>query len=227
MNRFVPCILAAALAVPVGAVAQTDLSDVELRVIPRAGVMTPAGWFYVQYTGFFVDPMEWTEASILRAPLVGLAAELELPGTGVWIRGEALRSIDAITAMTHSVRRAASGFDPPRIEKTSYRVATSVTTATLDIALPTRLRVGPVQPYVTGGLGGKWYGFDTDPFQTLDVNLILPQSGFVGVLNVGGGAVIELPWLTVDLQVRDAISEYWDRQQHDVMFLAGAAWQIF
>jgi hypothetical protein len=224
MKRLLPCILAAALAAPVGAAAQVDL---DVRVIPRAGAMTPAGWFYVQYTGFFVDPIEWTEASILRAPVAGLAVELDLPGSGLWVRGEALRSIDAITAMTHAVRREASGFDPPRVEKTPYRVATSVTTATLDLALPTRLRLGPVQPYVTAGVGGKWYGFDTDPFQTLDVNLILPQSGFVAVLNLGAGAVVELPWLTLDLQVRDAISEYWDLQQNDVMFLAGVSWQLF
>ena len=226
MNRLVPLILAAAI-VAAGTPGPTAAqAPVDVRVIPRAGVMTPAGWLYEYYAHFGVDPVEWTETAILRAPVVGLGVEVELPGTGVWLRGEVLRSIDAISSMNHVVLREASGFDPPRVEETPYRVATSVTTLTFDLALPTRLRIGPVQPYVTAGAGGKWYGFDTDPFQELEVDVILPQSGFVGVVNVGGGAVVRLLGLDFDLQVRDAISMYWERQQHDVMTLIGVAWKI-
>jgi hypothetical protein len=227
MNRLVPFILATALAAAGAAAPVAAQTPLDVRVIPRAGVLTPAGWFYVQYTGFLVDPVEWTEAAILRAPVLGLAVEVEVPGTDVWLRGEALRSVDAITSVVHAVRRGTSGFDPPRVDRTPYRVATTMTTATVDLALPTRLRIGPVQPYVTAGIGGKWYGFDTGPFQELEVEVILPQPGFVGVVNVGGGAVVRLLGLDLDVQVRDAISMYWNQQQHDVMTLIGIAWDVF
>ena len=226
MNRLVLFILVTALVAAGSVTPTTAQTPLDVRVIPRAGVMTPAGWLYEYYAHFGVDPVEWTETAILRAPVVGLGVEVELPGTGVWLRGEAIRSIDAVSSMTHVVLREASGFDPPRVEETPYRVATSVTTLTLDLALPTQLEIGPVQPYVTAGVGGKWYGFDTDPFQELEVDVILPQPGFVGVVNVGGGAVVRLFGLDIDVQVRDAISMYWDRQQHDVMTLIGVAWDV-
>lgn len=217
-------LIAAGLAGPTTAAAQTGL---DVRVTPRAGLLTPADWFYEEFSHFGTDPMEWTEAVILRAAVVGLAVEAEVPGAGIWVRGEALRTIDAITSMTHAVLFGTSGFDPPRVERTPYRVATTVTSATFDLAFPTRLALGPVQPYVTAGIGGKWYGFDTDPFLELQDRVVLPQPGVVAVLNVGAGATARLFGLTFDLQVRDALSEYWGRLQHDVMFLSGVTWNIF
>lgn len=218
MKRWILSLTVATLAMPVAAAAQLDVA---LRVTPRVGVMTPADWLYEEFAHFGTDPFEWTEAAILRAPVVGLAVEAEVPGTGLWVRGELLRTIDAITSMTHAVLLGTSGFDPPRVVRTPYRVATTLTTATIDLAFPTRLTLGPVQPYVTAGVGGKWYGFDTDPYTDLRGTVVLPQSGMVPVLNVGGGATAQLPGFTVDVQVRDALSQYWTRLQHDVMFLAG------
>lgn len=225
MKRWiVPLTLVAGFAVPAIGVAQDGLM---IRVTPRAGVMTPADWFYEEFRHFGLDPMEWTEAAILRAPVAGLAVEAEIPGTGLWIRGEVLRTFDAITSMTHAVLIPTNGFDPPRVERTPYRVATSVTTGTLDLALPTLLRIGPVQPYVTAGVGAKRYAFDTDPFLDLQDRVVLPQSGVVPMANVGAGATARVAGVTVDLQVRDALSEYWGRVQHDVMVLAGVTWQVF
>jgi hypothetical protein len=218
MKRWTVLLLLAGLFRPADAEAQDGWS---LRVTPRAGLMTPADWFYEEFRHFGLDPMEWTEAAILRATVVGLALELELPGTGLWIRGEVVRTLDAITSMTHAVLFPAGGFDPPRVERTHYRVATAMTMGTLDLAFPTRFRVGNVQPYVTAGIGGKRYSFDTDPFQELAERVVLPQPGVVPMANVGAGAVVTVLGITIDVQARDALSRYWDRLQHDVMVLAG------
>lgn len=225
MKRWIVVLtLMPALVGPTAAAAQAGL---EVRVLPRAGLMTPADWFYEEFRHFGVDPVEWTEAAILRAPVVGVALELEVPETGVWVRGEVLRTIDAITSMTHAVLFEAGGFDPPRVERTPYRVATAVTTATVDLAFPTRFRMGSVQPYVTTGIGGKWYGFDTDPFLDLQDRVVLPQGGLVATANVGAGVTARVVGLSLDFQVRDALSEYWGRLQHDVMVLGGVTWAVF
>lgn len=224
MKRWIVSLtLVGGLVAPVTASAQTGLN---VRIIPRAGVMTPADWFYEEFLHFGVDPVEWTEASILRTAVVGLAAEVEVPGTGVWVRAELLRTLDGITSMTHGVLLETNGFDPPRVERTPYRVGTAVTMGSLDVVFPTLFRVGPLQPYVTAGVGGKHYSFDTDPFLDLTDEVVLPQAGTVAMLNVGAGGTVRVKGLTVDLQVRDALSRYWDRLQHDVMFLAGLSWQV-
>ena len=198
-----------------------------VRVTPRAGVLTPAGWFYYEYSHFGLDPVEWTEAAILRAPVAGLAAELEIPGTAVWIRGEVLRTFDAITSMTHAVLWETSGFEPPRVERTPYRVDTAILMGSLDLAFPTRFRVGPVQPYVTAGVGGKRYAFDTDPFTDVRGEVVLPQPGTVAMANIGAGTTVRVLGVTFDLQVRDALSHYWGRLQNDVMVFGGISWEVF
>lgn len=224
MKRWIVALtLVAGSLLPAQAHAQTGLN---IRVIPRAGVLTPADWFYEEFLHFGVDPVEWTEAAILRTGVVGLAVEVEVPGTGLWIRGELLRTTDAITSMTHGVLLETNGFDPPRVERTPYRVGTALTMGSIDVVFPTLFRVGPVQPYVTAGVGGKHYSFETDPFLDLSDRVVLPQSGTVAMLNAGAGGTVRIKGLTFDLQVRDALSRYWDRVQHDVMFLAGLSWQI-
>ena len=58
------------------------------------------------------------------------------------------------------------------------------------------------------------------------VAIVLPQPGTVPYLTLGGGAVLDAGPVRLDLHFRDAISEYWDRQQHDVMVALGAAWRL-
>lgn len=223
MKRWTVLLLLVGLAGPADAVAQDGWS---LRVTPRAGLLTPADYFYEEFRHFGLDPLEWTEAFILRAPVFGLAAELEIAGTGVWIRGEVARTVDGIMSMRHAVLFPATGFDPPRVEKTDYRVATALTMGSLDLVFPTQLRFGPVQPYVTAGIGGKRYSFDTDPFLDLAERVVLPQPGVVPMANVGAGAVVTVLGATLDIQVRDALSKYWDRLQHDVMVLTGLTFRL-
>ena len=223
MKRWSVVVLLAGLLGSAPAAAQSGLN---IRVTPRAGVMTPADWFYEEFKHFGLDPVEWTEAAILRAAVVGVAGEVEIPGTGLWIRGEVLRTVDAITSMTHAVLIETNGFDPPRVERTPYRVATAMTMGSLDVAFPTLFRLGPVQPYVTAGVGGKHYSFDTDPFIEVQDQVVLPQPGVVAMVNAGAGATARVRGLTFDFQVRDALSRYWDRVQHDVLFMAGLTWQI-
>ena len=219
--------IAAFVLVLAGPGAVSAQAGVDVRIIPRAGVMTPADWFYVEYSHFGNPPLEWTEASLDKAPVLGLGVEVELPGTGVWLRGELVRSIDARMTMTHAVLFEPMGFEPARTERTPYTVTTALTSGTLDVAFPTLFRIGPVQPYVTAGAGGTHYAFETERFQELAESVVLPQPGSVWAANVGAGATVRAAGLLFDLQVRDAISLYWDRTQHNVMVLGGLSWEVF
>lgn len=223
MKRWIAA-LTFVLAGPLAAAAQ---AGPHVRVIPRAGAVTPADWFYVEYKHYGTLPTEWTEASILQAPVVGLGVELEFPDAAVWVRGEVVRTVDARLKMTHVVQLQPSGFEPARQEKTFYRVDARVTSGTLDAAFPTVFRVGPVQPYVTAGLGATHYDFDTAPFTDLSDRVVLPQPGTVWAANLGVGAKIHVLGVALDLQIRDAVNRYWERTQHNVMWLGGVSWELF
>ncbi len=218
-------LVAVAVLLPGSATAQ---HFVKVRVTPRAGLLTPADWFYEEFPHFGTDPMEWTEAAVLQAPLVGVTAEVEPTGSRLWLRGEFLTTLGDETAVTYAVLIPASTAGPARVERTPFRVATSITTGSFDIGLPTafRLPLG-IQPYVTAGIGGKRYAFDNSEIDRYEGEMVLPQSGTVLTGNVGAGLTFHLSGIGVDLLVRDAISNYWGKQQHDVMLLAGLTWTVY
>lgn len=219
MVRVPAFVVLAGFLVPVAGSAQTGP---ELRVIPRAGVLTPADWFYVEFPSFGSGPLEWTEAAIQSTAVLGLAGEIALDGPGIWIRGELIRTMGGRTAIIHALLNPASQAGPAFVVRTRFDVPSSLTIGTIDLGLPTRLRLpGGVQPYVTAGVGGKRYTFDITELETRDERIVIPRSGTVPVVNVGVGARVALRGWSLDMLVRDAFSEYWGEQQHDVMFLAG------
>jgi opacity protein-like surface antigen len=219
MRRYLQALtVVAAFLLPAAAHAQWP----EVRVVPRAGVMTPADWFYVEFKQFGVQPMQWTESAILRSRVVGIAAEATFDNLGVWVRGEMLRTVGAETSVTHAILIPASQVHPATVIRTHYTVPTQISVGSIDVVLPLRLRLADrVQPYVTGGLGAKRYGFDASAIAPYENQIVLPRPGTVAALNAGGGVTVRTPWILLDLQVRDAMSYYWDLLQHDVMFLAG------
>jgi hypothetical protein len=217
-------VLGALLAGPAPAAAQ---HCPELRIAPRAALLTPADWLYVEFPAFGAEPLSWTQAAVLRAPLVGGTAEARWERPGVWIRGELLRSLGAETSLTHSQLRPREGFEAPRTVHAFYRVPTTLTFAGVELGLPTRLRLPRgIQPYVTVGGGAKWYGFG-DAGLPDDAGIVqLPEPGMERLFQIGGGAALALGPVSLDLALRDAISHYWGRQQHDVMVLTGLSLRI-
>jgi hypothetical protein len=194
----------------------------EIRVMPRAGMVTPADWFYVEFASFGSGPLDWTEAAITRAPVVGLTAEVSLDHLGLWIRAEALRTVGGRTTIIHAILYPASQVGPGQVVRTRWDVPSTLTTGTVDLGLPLRLRLpGGIQPYVTAGIGAKRYGFDLAALDGREERIVRPAPGTVPVFNAGVGAVMDIRGVRLDLLVRDALSEYWGEQQHDVTFLAG------
>jgi hypothetical protein len=218
--------VAAALALLVAMPPPASGQRTELRVMPRAGVLTPADWLYEEFSHFGIDPLEWTQGAIRRAPVAGIAAEVALPGTGLWLRGELMRTLGAETTLRHALLLPSVGFDPPRVVSTFHTLPTSLTTFTLDLALPTRLILPlRVQPYVTAGAGGKRLAFDRSPLQDAS-GVIAPGDGTTWLLHAGAGAALRRPGLGMDLLVRDGISRYGGRRQHDVHVLVSASLRV-
>jgi len=203
-------------------VAASSQHSPALRITPRVGMVTPADWFYVEFPSFGSGPLEWTETAILSTPVVGLTGELGLDQLGIWIRAETIRTVRGRTAVIHALLHPASQAGPGQVLRTRFDIPSSVWVGTIDLGLPTRLRLpGGVQPYVTAGVGGKRYTFDITELEARDERIVVPRAGTVPVVNVGVGATVAIRGWSLDLLVRDALSEYWGEQQHDVMFLAG------
>ena len=218
-------LLAAVLSArPAVAAAQS----VDVRLTPRVGALTPVDWFYEEFKRFGALPLQWTRSAIQKAPVVGLAAEVELADNGLWLRGEVTRTLDGEASLTHSVYTPPSTAGPAQVTYVRYLIPATMTVASLDVGLPTAFRLPyGIQPYVTAGIGGKTYTFDTSSVDEFADDMVLPQEGTSLVYNVGGGAVFRVLGVELDFLVRDAISDYWERSQHDVMVLGGVRWEVF
>lgn len=219
-------VLAAVLGMPAAPAAGQLGADLSLT--PQAGLLTPADWFYYEVAVFGEGPMVWTEAAVLRSAVIGAAVAADFSRHGLEVRGSVLRTLDADTWVALGVMNAGPT-TPPTVVRTRYWVPTDITIFTIDVALATRLRLPyGVQPYVLGGIGGKHYSFDRSVLAEADRRLERPRDGTRLTIDAGGGLLLPLsPRLELDVQVRDAMSEYWGRWQHDVAWLAGLRWEFF
>ena len=207
--------------VPVGAQEHVGVS-----LGARVGMVSPDTYLYEQYTNFSGDgPVEWTDGSLGRALLVGLGFEVGRPGGGVQLRGEVLRSFDAWLSVSRSIIQPRVLYDPPYVETTWLDVPSTVLVTTLELVVPTRLKLWSAQPYFMVGAGGKRYTFG-EPTEANDVDAILPHDGFTWGGDVGAGVTIPMWGFTLDLQGRDAFNRYWGKTENDFVFSTGVFWRV-
>jgi hypothetical protein len=200
--------------------------SVRIAIIPRAGVVMPDAYLYEQYANFSGDgPVEWTNGSLGRALVLGVACEIGLEDRGFMLRGEVLRSFDAWLSAAHSVIVPRQLFEPPRVETTWLDAPTAITMMSVQIILPTRLTLLRTQPYVLAGAAGKRYDFG-DPTTANEVEAILPASGTTWGADIGAGITLPLFGLSLDLQFRDAVNRYWGKTEHDFIATTGLRWRI-
>lgn len=127
--------------------------------------------------------------------------------------------------MARSIVQPRQLYDAPDVETTWLDLRAAVTLASVQLVVPTRLTLWRAQPYVLVGVGGKRYDFG-DPTTANDVKAILPYDGFTWGGDLGAG--LTLPWhgLTLDLQARDAITRYWGKAEHDMVYSSALFWRI-
>lgn len=215
-------LMALAASLPSPAMGQGRVS---VSVVPRLGLVAPDTYFYEQFANFAGDgPVEWTTGSLGRAYVGGLGVELRFGERGFSVRAEVLRSFDGWLVATHGVVIPRVLFEPPQIVNTFLDVPFTVTMTSVQVVLPTKLEVWRLQPYVLVGVGGKFYGFG-EPTRPNDVDATLPAEGFTWGGDLGGGVTLPLLGLAVDLQVRDAITKYWGKTQHDLVYSGGVVWR--
>jgi len=211
------------LAGPTPAPAQERLT---VRVVPRAGLLSPDAYFYEEFANFADDePDEWTNGSLGRAAYVAVAAEVGYEDRGIFLRGELGHTFEGWLAVTHAYVRPRVLLEPPVVIYTYLDVPASITFAKTQLVLPTRFQVAGIKPYAFLGGGGKWYHFGS-PTEENTVDAILPAEGFTGSFELGGGVLFSLVGLTFDLQILDSVNRYWGKTQHDLVFTGGWVWRI-
>lgn len=216
---------AALLATLVPGVAAQNGTRVSLY--PRVGLSSPDGYFYEYFKNFYGDgPMEWTSGSLGRSFAAGLGVEVSFGERGLLVRGEVLRTFDGWLSSVHSLERPRVLFEPPEIINTWLDVPTAVTATSVQLILPTRLEIWRVSPYVLAGVGGKFYDFG-EPTEANEVEATLPDNGFTWGGDLGAGVTLPF-WkgLTLDLQVRDALTKYWGKTQHDLYYTGALLWRV-
>jgi len=197
-----------------------------VRVYPRVGLLAPDQYFYEYFKNFAGDGLtEWTHTSLGRALIAGFGVEMPL-GTSAYLRAEVLRSFDTWLRAAHSIETLRDLYIPPEIVTTWLDVPAALTLTSLQIVLPTRLELGPAQPYVLLGGGGKYYSFG-DPTEPNDVGATLPSNGFTWGGDLGAGFTARVWGLSVDVQARDAWNRYWGKFQHDFVYSGSVRFEVF
>ena len=198
-----------------------------VRIYPRAGLLAPDTYFYEYFKNFTGDGLtEWTTGYLGRAFVAGLGVEVRLGDSGAFLRGEILRSFDAWLSAGHSIETLRDLYIPPEIVTTWLDVPTTMTLTSLHVVLPTRLVLGPLEPYVLVGGGGKLYGFG-DPTRDNEVEATLPNDGFTWGVDLGAGLTARLFGLRLDVQARDALSRYWGKVQQDLLYTGAVSFAVF
>jgi hypothetical protein len=134
-------------------------------------------------------------------------------------------TFDGWLSAVHGIVTPRNFFDPPKIVNTYLDVPAAITFASVQMVLPAQFEVVGIRPYGLVGGGGKWYHFGS-PTEENIVGAILPFDGFTAALDLGGGFSFSLFGLGFDAQVRDAISRYWGKVQHDLVLSGGLVWRI-
>jgi hypothetical protein len=147
-------------------------------------------------------------------------------GKSAYLRGEVLRSFKTWLSAAHSVETLRNLFVPPEIVTTWLDVPTTLTLTSVQIVLPTRLELGPANPYVLVGGGGKFYSF-REPTGPNDVGATLPSNGFTWGGDLGAGVTACWKGLSLDVQARDALSRYWGKLQHDFIYSGSVSLKLF
>lgn len=203
----------AMLAAPPAATAQLHVS-----LYGRSGLLAPDTYFYEVYENFLEGATEWSTGSLGRSPVAGAGIEVALGESGVLVRAEVVRSFDSWVRVSHSRVTPRVLFIPPEIVTDWYDVPFNVTLTSVELVLPTKLRLWGAQPYVAMGGGGKYYQFGetTEPNTT---EALLPTDGFTWAVDAGAGVMIPLFWdMSADLQARTAVSRYWSKTQTDFLY---------
>jgi hypothetical protein len=201
-------------------------SDWTIEVIPRSGLVAPDSYFYEVFANFVGDgPVEWTTGSLGRAFVAGVGVEVDAGKRGVRFRAEVLRSFDTWLRAGHNLIIPRVFFEPPSLVTTWFDVPTTITMTSVQAVLPLQLSLWGLEPYVLGGVGGKFYAFG-EPTRTNEVGATLPSDGFTWGGDVGAGVIVPRFGLTFDVQARDAINRYWDKTQHDLVYSGALKWKV-
>lgn len=200
-------------------------NPISISVEPRAGLLSPGGHLYRKNTDFnYFGPSDWTDGYLGRALVLGAGFEVGRTQGGVLLRGEVLRSFDQALSIGHSIV-VATPDNLQFVKTTRQDTRVNLTSASLQLVVPTRVALWRVQPYVLGGVTGEHYHFAL-PTQPSDSLAILPHDRLTWGGQLGAGVTLPVRGLVLDLQVRESISSYWGMKQANLVATSGLLWRV-
>jgi hypothetical protein len=191
-------------------------------------MLAPDEYFYEIYQKFVdEEPTEWTTTYLGRTGIFGLGADITLGEGDLRVRAEVMHAFGGWMAASHSILHPRTLTRPPFVETVWVNFPYDMTLTSVHLVLPTRLRIWKIEPYVSAGIGGKFYRFGS-PDRDWPENAVHPEDGFSWSGDLGAGLNAALTErLILDLQVRDAISKYWEKTQNDFVFSLALAWRVY
>lgn len=201
----------ATLTLPLLAGALAGISGQEpepsLTISPRIGTFHVERELYNLRFATSADITAYSHAQLSNGRSIGVTIDWGSPERGVHLRLAVDRSIDVYT-------RLALGEVGQEIGTFAWiypELSTSVTEFGLDVVLPLRLRLGPVEPFVFAGVGLTRYRFEEAilPPQALEV-WSTPASGTSSSIRLGGGLRLSLIGQVFSLTATSASGPYWD-----------------
>ena len=200
--------------------------EVHTRLSAQLGLVSPQGPLYVWESPGGDDwYLSRSETDLGHFPTVGLSLDVGDPRLGFCIKARVNRSVGlradftglgfyerhpefgSPDAMCLYVRPPDGGVLDRNLDRFEWQLDASITEFGVDLVLPTRLGIGPIEPFVVAGLGARHYQFNLSD-QSGWLSFFPPRDGTRWSFRVGGGLDFRLMGRTYCLSVIDAMSEY-------------------
>lgn len=187
--------------------------EIHTRLSAQFGLVSARGRLYDLETSAaessYGTRRSW--ADLRNYASVGVSLDAGDPGLGIWLKARVSRSIglEADFTGTSSYECTADQHYCSFLTTLVHdrRLDTSITDFGVDLALPTRLSIGPVEPFVIAGWGARHYHFSL-PDRSEWQGFSLPGDGTRWSFRVGGGMDFWFKGRSYCLSVIDAMSRY-------------------
>ena len=182
-----PVALSLAAAALLAPTQEAQAQEVELRIVPSAGVLMPTSVLYR-------SDLPSTTATLDNAPVISLGAHARITDFPISLRVNLDRADWFNTSVEGTV-----GFDDPQVHP--FTVPTTITLLTGDVVVEP-FPGSQASPYVFAGVGWKSYAFsDEEPENTTDFDFNFPEDGRSARVHYGVGVEFHVAGQAVGTEV--------------------------
>lgn len=198
--------------------------EVQARLGADIGMVTPGGRLY-KWENRFAGGWDVTrsQTELGSFPVIGISLDVGDPDLGFWLKARLHRSIGLQADFNGYGFNACEGYclDPVAGSvHLQWDLDSEITEFGLDLALPTRIGFGGVEPFVFAGWGIRHYSFKL-PDRSEWRGFNLPGGGSESSVRFGCGLEFEVLGRPYSLSVMDTMADYWGDRTHHVFWELG------